>query len=57
MNISDAQFNVYFSIKSFAGLLPPLVFAVVMDKLTLRSLLVSISILLAVGQFFFAIGL
>ena len=57
MQISDAQFNVYFSIKSFAALIPPLVFAVVMDRLTLRSLLVSISILLALGQFFFAVGL
>mmetsp|Transcript_30113 Transcript_30113/g.35198 ORF Transcript_30113/g.35198 Transcript_30113/m.35198 type:complete len:82 (+) Transcript_30113:441-686(+) len=57
MQISDAQFNVYFSIKSFAALLPPLMLAIVMDRFTIRSLLVSISVCLTVGQMFFAIGL
>ena len=57
MEISDTQFNVYFSIKSFAALLPPLVLAIVLDRFSLRSLLVSISVCLAIGQMFFAIGL
>ena len=57
MNITDAQFNMYFSIKFFASLIPPLVLAVVMDGLTLRSLLLSISTCCALGQMFFAIGL
>ena len=57
MAISDAQFNLYFSAKSFASLLPPLVLAVVMDRFTLRSLVVSITMCLAIGQMFFALGL
>ena len=57
MEISDAQFNVYYSIKYIGALLPPLVLAVVIDRFSLRSLLVSISVMLAIGQMFFAIGL
>ena len=57
MNITDAQFNMYFSIKFFASLIPPLILAVVMDGLSLRSLLLSISFCCALGQMFFALGL
>lgn len=49
MNITDPQFNVYFSIKSFAAMIAPLILAVVMDRFTIRSLLVSISFCLAIG--------
>ena len=57
MNITDSQFNAYFSIKSFAAMVAPLGLAFVMDRFTIRSMLVSISICLALGQMFFAIGL
>ena len=57
MEITDAQFNVYFSIKSLAALILPLLLAAVMDRLTLRSLLISLSFVCALGQMLFAIGL
>lgn len=49
MGITDAQFNMYFSIKCFAALVPPLVLAVIMDKLTLRAVLLSLSLCCAFG--------
>lgn len=48
---------MYFSAKFLASLIPPLVLAVVMDRFTLRSLLVTISFCCCLGQMFFAIGL
>ena len=57
MRISDAQFNMYFSAKFFASLIPPLILAVVMDKLSLRALLLTMSLACAFGQMLFAIGL
>ena len=40
-----------------ASLFPPLILAFAMDKLTLRPLLLSLSLCCAIGQMFFAIGL
>ena len=57
MNITDAQFNMYFSVKFLASLFPPLILAVMMDKLSLRPLLLTLSLVCAIGQMFFAIGL
>ena len=48
---------MYFSIKSLASLVLPLLLAAVMDRLTLRSLLISLSFVCALGQMLFAIGL
>ena len=57
MGISDAQFNIYFSIKFLGSLFPPLILAVIMDRLSLRPLLLALSLSCAIGQMFFAIGL
>ena len=57
MGITDAQFNMYFSIKCFAALVPPLVLAVVMDKLSLRALLLTLTLCCVFGQMLFAMGL
>lgn len=48
---------MYFSAKFLASLFPPLVLAVAMDKLSLRPLLLTLSLTCAIGQMFFAIGL
>ena len=57
MGITDAQFNMYFSVKFLASLFPPLVLAVMMDKLSLKPLLLTLSFTCAIGQMFYAIGL
>lgn len=57
MEISDAQFNIYFSIKSLASLLPPLLLAFVMGRFSLRGILLTLSFCCMLGQMFFAIGL
>ena len=49
MEITDAQFNVYFSIKYFAALLAPLALVSVMDRFSLHTLLVGISVTLVIG--------
>ena len=38
-------------------MVPPLIFAFVLDSFSIRSILLTISILLCIGQLFFAIGL
>ena len=48
---------MYFSVKFLASLFPPLILAVMMDKLSLRPMLLTLSLLCAVGQMIFAIGL
>ena len=48
---------MYFSVKFLASLFPPLILAVMMDKLALRPMLLTLSLLCAIGQMFFAIGL
>ena len=49
MGITDAQFNMYFSVKFLASLFPPLVLVVIMNKLSLKPLLLTLSFVCAIG--------
>ena len=57
MEIDDAQFNLYFSLKGAAGLIPMLSLPFILERYPMKTICLTISILLTIGQFLFAIGL
>ena len=57
MEINDAQFNMYFSIKAFSSMMPPFFIALIMSRVSLRTVLILLSLFCTVGQGLFAVGL
>ena len=57
MDITDTQFNIYFSIKSFASMFPPFLFALIMNKVSLRIIITAVALIATIGQGFYAVGL
>ena len=57
MSINDADFNLFYSIKSFASIIFPFIIALALDKVGLKLMLVVLSICCAAGQWFFILGL
>jgi len=57
MGISDSQFNMYYSIKSFSSMFPPFVIALAVHSVGLKPLLLVLSSVCAIGQFLFVYGL
>lgn len=57
LNITDTEFNLFYSVKSLAGIISPLFTAVLYQKIGLRWMLYLTGVACAVGQGMVAAGL
>jgi predicted MFS family arabinose efflux permease len=57
MGIKDSEFNAFYSIKSLSSMIPPFALTVASGRFSVKQLLMSFSISVAVGQAMFTVGL
>lgn len=58
MDIEDSQFNAYFSTKSFASILPPVILMILSGKqISISILIIIFTVSCALGQTLFTLGL
>jgi hypothetical protein len=58
MQISDSQFNAFYSLKTLSSIIPPVIMTVVSSKvLTIKSIVYSLCFACTIGQALFAIGI
>lgn len=58
MQISDSQFNAFYSLKTLSSIIPPIIMTVVSSKvLTIKSVVLSLCIACTLGQALFAVGI
>ena len=57
LNITDTQFNMYYSIKSFSSMITPFGIALSLNSLGLKPILIFLAGICALGQLCFVYGL